>query len=203
MNSKTNSLDQVLTSILEDFDNEALASLQESNHAPENELDEVSLYCHIDPILSDLYKHYRTAKTQHNQIKDSAGQMEPMIEVSADRVDSSWSAVVTRILELREDTDAARALGKRLMMIEEERLGKSGPERANLKTWDWDNDDAFFALRDAKDKEIELQRKQRQKEQEEELLAAFFIFYMVRHWEETHMSLEARESLYNRFRNAA
>ncbi len=74
MDLKTTSLDQALASILEDFDADMLSSLQEANHAPENELDEVALYCHVDPILADLYKHYRTAKTDHNHVKSSSGK---------------------------------------------------------------------------------------------------------------------------------
>lgn len=201
MDLKTTSLDQALASILEDFDADMLSSLQEANHAPENELDEVALYCHVDPILSDLYKHYRTAKTDHNQVKSSSGRVEPMVEVAADRVDSAWSAVVTRILELREDTEASKLLGKRLMMLEEERLGKSRPEGASHNYWE--SDEAFAALREVKDKEIEEQRKQRQKEQEEEILAAFFLFYIARHWEQKSLQLNTPATLFNNFSRAA
>ncbi len=199
MTIETTSLDQALASILEDFDADTLSSLQEANHAPENKLDEVALYCHVDPLLTDLYKHYRTAKTEHNQVKSSSGKVEPMVEVAADRVDSAWSAVVTRILELREDTDAARLLGKRLMVLEEERLGKSLPGRAPYNSWD--NEEAFLALRDAKDKEIEEQRKKREEEYCQELLAAFMLFYIARFW--TEKALNTGSNVFNRFSMAA
>lgn len=197
MSLKTISLDDALSSILEEFDADTLSSLQEAKHAPEDELDEVSLYCHIDPVLSDLYKHYRTAKSEHGQISAEKGKSDPMAEVAGDRVDSAWSAVVTRILELRDDTDAARLLGKRLMMLEEERLGKSGPARAEQ------TEEAFLELRRAKDEEIEEQRRQRKKEQEEELLAAFILFYIARHWEQKSLELNTQATVFNRFSMAA
>ena len=96
MTLETKSFEDALSSILDEFDINELSALQESAHAPEDELDEIRLYCDVDPVLADMYKHYADAKSEQASILASHGKNDPMADVAFDRVDSAWSAIVTR-----------------------------------------------------------------------------------------------------------
>lgn len=181
MTLETKSFEDALSSILDEFDINELSALQESAHAPEDELDEIRLYCDVDPVLADMYKHYADAKSEQASILASHGKNDPMADVAFDRVDSAWSAIVTRLLELREDTDAAKALGKRLIVLEEERLGKSRPEDedAGKPTKPSADIDPFFELAQERAAAEELKRQEREKEKEDEILAAFLVIFIA------------------------
>ena len=115
MSMKFNPLEDVLNSIVEQFDLQAITSLAEEDHSKGNaELDEISLYCEVDPLLADLYKEYKNAKSQHESLKKTAPKNDPMLDVAADMVDSAWCMVTTRVLELREDEDATEMMAMRM-----------------------------------------------------------------------------------------
>ena len=188
MSIKFNPLEDVLNSIVEQFDLQAITSLAEEDHSEgKAELDEVSLYCEVDPLLSDLYKEYKNAKAQQQSLKKTAPKNDPMLDVAADMVDSAWCMVTTRVLELREDEDATEMMAMRMAQqgpsaspaeatdIAEKKRAKisaSGGSRAH------DKDPEFIALL-KRQKEIDARRQQ---SNSDDFIFCFLMFYIAQRW---------------------
>lgn len=196
-----------MQNILRDLDMGALSdpthAPREEQHDASDELDEIVLYVEIDPIMASLYKEYRSAKSTLLNLNSSKDDVTAMREVANDMVDSAWSAVTTRLIELREDSSAAGQLARRLLRLEEERLGNLTPsgtraldhlEPAHEPAPAHDKDPEFQALmRREKAKE-----KKRQEQMEQDFLVGFALLYIARCWAEKtkghNVSLHARFS---------
>ena len=84
---------------------------------------EVSLYASFDPVLKDLFKQYKDANKQALFLNNEFPEGDPMLEVADDRKESLWSAVETRLLELREEEKFSDMASLCLLRRKEERAG--------------------------------------------------------------------------------
>ena len=164
------SLSESLKHVLEEGDVQAL--VDERNYNEYDELDEISLYASLDPILADLLKQYKNADKQSLFLDKEFSDDDPMAEIAHDRKDSAWSMVQTRMLELREDEKFAGQVGLRLMRLEEERAGLI----PRLKEKKMQED---FLVRQRQDKAIE---KRDHDDQETDLLMFFLWMWLTKQW---------------------
>jgi|GEM_PF-1981080 len=188
MSMKFNPLEDVLNSIVEQFDLQAITSLAEEDHSKGNaELDEVSLYCEVDPLLSDLYKEYKNAKAQHESLKRTAPKNDPMLDVAADMVDSAWCMVTTRVLELREDEEATEMMAMRMAqsapsVSSDEAGDNTEKKRAKISasggSLAHDKDPEFIALL-KRQKEID---EARNKARHDDFIFCFLMLYIAQRW---------------------
>lgn len=79
--------------------------------------DETRLLIAVDPVLADLHKHLADAKANMRQLQKQCGDKDPMTEVARDATDSAHSAVETRLIELRQNTEKKAAI--KAMIIRE------------------------------------------------------------------------------------
>ena len=188
-NLTNTSLSESLQHVLEESDVQALVDARDYNEY--DELDEISLYASLDPILADLLKQYKNADKQSLFLDKEFADDDPMAEIAQDRKDSAWSMVQTRLLELREDEKFAGQVGLRLMRLEEERAGLI----PRLKEKKMQED---FLVREREDK----RRAQRDHDDHETDLLMFFLWmWLTKQWAEKSRKKEL--NLQNNFILAA
>ncbi len=98
-------------------------------------LDELHIYAELDPILAGLLKHYKDSETQLDSLIQT-DIYNAMVEIVEDRKDSAWSAVQTRLLELRSDEKFSGMVDMRLMRLNAQRAGliqKDKEEKRKMK----------------------------------------------------------------------
>lgn len=69
--------------------------------------EEISQWIETNPEILGLYKTYLDARAEYLGILTAHGKDSPLCEVAADRADSAWCLLETRIYELRMDRAAA------------------------------------------------------------------------------------------------
>ena len=180
------SLSDSLQHVIEESDVQAIADARAYDET--DELDEINLYASLDPILADLLKQYKDADKQSTYLEDTFSGDDPMAEIAFDRTDSAWSAVQTRLLELREDEKIAGQVGLRLLRLEEERAGLI-PERKVEED---------FIVRQKIDKRLE---ERDQKDHDTDILMFFLWMWLMKRWEERRLA--AQQQLQNCFMMAA
>lgn len=70
-------------------------------------LSEVGLYITSDRLLADLYRQYLEAQRHYITSIETHGKDAPMTEIASDMADSSFCAMETRLIELREEKGMA------------------------------------------------------------------------------------------------
>lgn len=186
----TLSLSESLQHVIDDVDVHAIVTDRAYNQ--HDELDEINLYATLDPILAGLLKQYKDADKQADYLDNSFSIDDPMAEIAHDRRDSAWSAVETRLIELREDEKFAGMVGLRLMRLEEERAGLI-PKREYDKKWE----EAFLTRERKYKKQEDLEKK----DKEADLLMFFLWMWLTKTWAEKTLSMQNNLQTY--FRQAA
>lgn len=184
------SLSESLQHVISDVD--VTAIVDERTYDRNDELDEINLYASFDPVLADLLKQYKDADGQASYLDSTFSQDDPMAEIAHDRKDSAWSAVQTRLIELRDDEKFAGMVGMRLLRLEEERAGLI-PQRE----YDKELEDAFL-IKQRQDKVIE---RRDQDNKDTDFLMFFLWIWLMRKWSEK--TLEFQNNLQFCFRQAA
>jgi len=179
------SLSDSLQRVIEESDVSLLVDTR--SYDEYDELDEISLYADLDPVLADLLKQYKTADKQSLYLDETFSKDDPMAEIASDRKESAWSAVETRMIELREDEKFSGMVGLRLMRLEEERAGlipekEISEERKAMQE---------FIVRDKKDNQME----QREEENKETDFLMFFLWmWVTKRWAEKSQRAELQNS---------
>lgn len=186
----TLSLSESLQHVIDDVDVHAIVT--DRTYDQNDELDEINLYATLDPILAGLLKQYKDADKQAYYLDNSFSIDDPMAEIAHDRRDSAWSAVETRLIELREDEKFASMVGLRLMRLEEERAGLI-PKREYDKKWE----EAFLTRERKYKKQEDLEKK----DKEADLLMFFLWMWLTKTWAEKTLSMQNNLQTY--FRQAA
>jgi hypothetical protein len=186
----TLSLSESLQHVIDDVDVHAIVT--DRTYDQNDELDEINLYATLDPILAGLLKQYKDADKQADYLDNSFSIDDPMAEIAHDRRDSAWSAVETRLIELREDEKFASMVGLRLMRLEEERAGLI-PKREYDKKWE----EAFLTRERKYKKQEDLEKK----DKEADLLMFFLWMWLTKTWAEKTLSMQNNLQTY--FRQAA
>lgn len=186
----TLSLSESLQHVIDDVDVHAIVT--DRAYDQHDELDEINLYATLDPILAGLLKQYKDADKQADYLDNSFSIDDPMAEIAHDRRDSAWSAVETRLIELREDEKFASMVGLRLMRLEEERAGLI-PKREYDKKWE----EAFLTRERKYKKQEDLEKK----DKEADLLMFFLWMWLTKTWAEKTLSMQNNLQTY--FRQAA
>ena len=75
-------------------------------------LSEVGLYITIDRLLADLYKQYLEAQRHYITCIETHGKEDVMTEIASDMADSSFCAMETRLIELREEKECADSVAR-------------------------------------------------------------------------------------------
>jgi len=81
-------------------------------HDHDCEAGEIDLLAQEDPLLGDLYKEYQDNKAQVQELEAVHGADDPMVEVAQDMRESAWSAVQTRLIEVKENKILMERLAK-------------------------------------------------------------------------------------------
>ena len=87
-------------------------------------MSELDAFIAIDPTLAGLNKEYLEARDYRRELVRINGCDDPMAEVAADMEDSSWCAMQTRYLMLRE---------RRELMEQAQRLMRQSEEKIELE----------------------------------------------------------------------
>lgn len=97
-----------------------LFSLSKQFKGPNRRRDEVRVYAGIDPVMARLYKDKQDAKARYQQHIDMFGKDDAMADVALDILESSESALETRLIELRRDP--VKSLRAKLQIAQAERI---------------------------------------------------------------------------------
>lgn len=65
--------------------------------------EEISAYFRVDPLLAELVKQKEEDKAHFQKLRARYGDDDPMVAVALDMIDSTESAIQTRLIELRRD----------------------------------------------------------------------------------------------------
>lgn len=71
---------------------------------------DIEYYIQLDEVTARLYKDYREAQERYAQLDDGTTQNAAMRDVARDMRDSAWSALQTRLIEMREGDERAAAM---------------------------------------------------------------------------------------------
>lgn len=96
----------------------------------ENELE---AFIALDPLLANLSKDYKTARSQRKDLQTMFGKDDPMVDVALDMEDSAWCAMQARYLELRKETETMRQAQALIRSLEEERIEQALQENYEQK----------------------------------------------------------------------
>lgn len=99
---------------------EALCALREDGCSAEP-LSELEAFVSMDSTLAALNKEYLEARDYRRELAKLHGHDDPMVEVAADMEDSSWCAMQTRYIELREKRELMEQ-AQRLMRQSEDKI---------------------------------------------------------------------------------
>lgn len=92
-------------------------------------LDELGAFIQMDGILAHLHSLYMKSRSQHAAARKEHGADSPMADIAADREDSAWCAMQTRLMELRADGALMRQAQKMMRESEEEALRKEHEDK--------------------------------------------------------------------------
>lgn len=95
-------------------------------------LSELAAFLQMDNLLASLNKDYLEAKSQRIELVALYGSDDAMVEVAMDMEDSSWCAMQTRYIELREDRELIER-AQRMMRRAEEKIEQ---EKARDKAYE-------------------------------------------------------------------
>ena len=134
---------------------------------------DVAYYIALDPLLAQLYKDYRDTQAYYARLDDGGQRNAAMRDVAQDMVDSAWSALQTRLIELREGDETVTAMQamRNLRHNDEARLAH---ERAR----DNERQAGFRKQRETFDN----QKRQSREEAADALLAYVFLFWFRLRW---------------------
>ena len=191
----TISLTEALDKVKDGFEVCNAAPSREAGTDPDNPYEEILIYAELDPILAGLYKEYQNARHHASKLNKAGKDYQPLAEIASDRRDSAWSALCTRLLELRADLRMSAIVKRRFLRHTEEKRGTL--ERAQRPEKARDKDSAFVAL----EKREKRQEKRQRHQMEEDFLAGFLLLYIARCWAEK--TLEQHLKLHKRFARAA
>lgn len=92
---------------------------EQSSRASAQGLSEIEAFMCFDEVLASLNKQYLEAKQQRKELMAIHGADDAMVEVALDMEDSSWCAMQTRYIELRQERELMEKV-QRLMRASEE-----------------------------------------------------------------------------------
>lgn len=100
--------------------NETILSLL--NDTTDNEeiyrpLTEMESFLALDPVLASLTKQLEEVKDQYNAIVSQFGENDDMAKIAQDTVESTQSAIDTRTLELRKETETGGQMGEMIQAL--------------------------------------------------------------------------------------
>jgi hypothetical protein len=95
-------------------------------------LSELEAFLQMDSLLASLNKDYLDAKAQRIELIALYGNEDAMVEVAMDMEDSSWCAMQTRYIELREERELVERAQRMMRRVEE----KIEQEKARNKAYE-------------------------------------------------------------------
>lgn len=111
--SKTLSIRDALNAIAADMSDSAQ---QDTELFSAPDFTDIAQWIAIDPDILGLYKSHLDARAEYIGILTTHGAASPLSEIAAERADSLWCALETRLYELRMDraAQARKALAQKL-----------------------------------------------------------------------------------------
>lgn len=108
------------------------------SHSNSTTFTELDAYLSLDPLLADLHKRYLNAKVQNLQSAREYGADSPMSEMALWNEESSFSAVQTRLMELRSHKTSSDGAASLLLQKQEEERAKEqrAREKESVKTFE-------------------------------------------------------------------
>ncbi len=190
-NNKDLSLIESVHCAIDTVDVTSLAHTQQYNADYEMH-DEVNMYAEFDAILKDLLRQYKEANRHSSSLNamisqnDLQNPLTPMAEIAQDRRDSAFSAVQTRLVELREDTETSGIVQMRLMRLKEERKGLIPFARPDTKLDTIKSQEKFD-----QDEMADKRRTQRDNENQDTDFLMFFLWvWLANKWAQKAHNME-------------
>lgn len=137
------------------------------------DLGDIEYYIQLDSVTAQLYKDYREARARYSQLDDGNSRNEAMQDVARDMMDSAWSALQTRLIEMRDSDERAAAMKamRNLRHSDETRLYQQ-------RERDYQRQAGFRRQRET----AEAKKQQSREEAANSLLAYVFLFWFQLRW---------------------
>jgi hypothetical protein len=135
---------------------------------------DIEYYSQLDSILARLYKDYREAQARYDQLNDGTEHNAAMRDVAQDMRDSAWSALQTRLIEVREGDERVAAM-KAMRNL---RGDADALCRRKQCERDYQRQKGFRKQRET----YEIQKQQSREEAANSLLAYVFLFWFQLRW---------------------
>ena len=134
---------------------------------------DIAYYSQLDPTLAQLYKNYREAEAHYIRLDDGTDRNAAMREVAQDMKDSAWSALQTRLIEIREGDETVTAMQAMRNLRHDDKVCLS--QKRELENA---RQTAFRRQRET----AEPQKKQAREDAADALLAYVFLFWFRLRW---------------------
>ena len=100
---KKQSLETVIKKIIHQLDQTMVSRTNNTDNIHTRDvLDQIEILIPADSGLESLHKEYLEANITHKKLVQKHGRFDPVTEIAADMLDSTRSAVQTRLLELMD-----------------------------------------------------------------------------------------------------
>lgn len=145
----------------------------DDGHAGMSMLTEIEAYVAIDATLARLYKEFADARLNRRRALEQHGERSAFADIAADLEESAQSAMETRMIELREDTQK-RAMAERMMA--HSHMATMDSYRAERAQWYAERQASYYA---EERYEAALATKHRQ-EGEDSFMSLMVMWWMMR-----------------------
>ena len=158
--------------LIADFDG-ITSSVAPASHTTDSALADIEYYIQQDSVTAALYKDYREASARYTQLDDGNDHNAAMREVARDMMDSAWSALQTRLIEVREGDETATA-----MRAMRHLRHSNAAQMTTQRTRENERQAGFRRQRET----IEAHKEKERKEAADALLAYLFLFWFRLRW---------------------